>query len=573
MRFFKNIVFWKKLLLMALIPLMVISIVIGMLSYNRASLAAEESGKNNIVDAINRIDITMTLRTRQLDNTINAIAANQSPKMLADNCIRMTEPFPEITGVSIFRGTECVFSTQGAVTLTDEQVQTLYSQAARYPGKSILTEAPDGLARWSGDAHTILAIRGLPDETGTITGLLLLEIDSNTFGSIILNKQKINPNQINFLVDGSQNVVYCENSLPRGLVEQALEQYHQGRRIFTFQLEEKTYFCCSQYNGLLGWITFICIQWPALFPGAATLRNYIAVLVTVCVLVACLLLMILSRFITKPLAKLNKAMKQVQNADFDIYLENDRTDEIGELTDSFNYMVDHIRTLVNRVYLEQLAQKSAEMEALQAQINPHFLYNSLDSINWMLIDRGEMDISNVVVALGKLMQYSMDSRTSLVPLREEYRNARDYLIIQRNRLEDQLDYELTLEEGLEEFCVPKLILQPLIENAIKYGVLASLHRCQVVVDTYRMGNQICITVSDNGAGMGEETLKIYRELLNGDSRGRENIGTLNVARRLQLHFDGQCEFHVTSKPGEGTRVSLQLPIITNKGEYFENYHH
>ena len=261
-------------------------------------------------------------------------------------------------------------------------------------------------------------------------------------------------------------------------------------------------------------------------------------------------------------------MKQVQSSDFQIHLDNKRTDEIGELTDSFNYMVDHIRTLVNRVYREQLAQKTAEMEALQAQINPHFLYNSLDSINWMLIDRDQMDISNVVVALGKLMQYSMNNRISLVPLLEEYRNAKDYLIIQRNRLEDQLDYELELEEGLEEFCVPKLILQPLIENAIKYGVLESKHRCKVHVNTYRVKDHICIDVIDNGAGMTEEQLKVCRQLLSGNSDGYKNIGIRNVARRLQLHFDEQCEFTVSSTVGQGTTISLQLPIITNREEQF-----
>lgn len=585
MRFFNNIVFWKKLVMIGLIPLLVISMVIGVLSYNRASLAAQESGKNNIIDAINRIDITITLRTRQLTNTINAIANHlelsssimdeQGWAALLNTCVNITEPFPEIVSLSIFQGKESIFSTLGPITLTEDRAQALYQQMEGHGDKTILTKVSEGIRPQtdSQGEQMILAIRGIKDSSGRLANLLVLEINANTFGSILLNKQKINPHQINFLVEGGQNIVYCENALPQGLLEEALAQYHQGRRTFTFPLDGKTYFCCTQYNGMLGWITFICIEGNALFPGAVTLRNYIAFLVTVCVMVACLLLMVLSQLITRPLETLNTAMKQVQKADFDIHLENNRTDEIGDLTDSFNYMVDQIRTLVNRVYREQLAQKNAEMEALQAQINPHFLYNSLDSINWMLIDRGEMDISHVVVALGKLMQYSMDSRTSLVPIREEYRNAKDYLIIQRNRLEDQLEYHLELEEGLEEFCIPKLILQPLIENAIKHGVLASMHRCRVVVETCRVDSHICIRVSDNGAGMTEEKREACQELLNGNFKDRENIGIRNVARRLQLHFDGQCEFQITSKPGEGTCISLKLPIITNRGDRFEDYHY
>lgn len=585
MRFFNNMVFWKKLVMISLIPLLIISIVIGMLSYNRASLAAQDSSKNNIIDAINRIDITITLRTRQLDNMVEIIAGslelsdimedNRGIEALSEFCISMTEPFQEITSLSVLLGDECIYSTLGERTPDPELVEKLYIPARQHPEKAIWSDASGRLFEeyQSPGSPTVLVSHGLKNEAGEVAGLLVLEINANSFGNIILNKQKINENQINFLVDGGQNIVYCENALPEGFVDEAMRMYQQGKRMFTFEFGDDTYFCCAQYNGMVGWITFICIEWHALFPGSNTLRSYIAILVLVCVVVACGLLMVLSQMITRPLQTLNEAMKQVQDTNFEIRLENDRTDEIGELTDSFNYMVDQIRTLVNRVYREQLAQKNAEMEALQAQINPHFLYNSLDSINWMLIDRGELDISKVVVALGKLMQYSMDSRTSLVPLREEYRNAKDYLIIQRNRLEDQLDYELDLEEGLEEFHVPKLILQPLIENAIKHGVLESLHRCRVAVQTRRVGDQICITVSDNGAGMTEEKLEICRQLLNGTSREQENIGTRNVARRLQLHFNEQCEFKVTSKVGEGTAISLQLPIITNRGDSFENYHH
>lgn len=580
MRFLNHIVFWKKLVMISLIPLLIISIVIGVLSYNRASLAAQDSSKNNISDAINRIDITITLRTRQLDNTAaiianslqpyDAAAVERSAGELAAFCNKMREPFQEITSLSVLLGDECVYSTLGALTPDSAVVERLYELAAQHPEKAVWSEIKGRLFQEyrSPEGLTILMARGLKNADGGITGLLVMEINANSFGSIILNKQKINENQINFLVDSGRNVVYCENTLPEGFVDEAMKQYQQGRRVFTFQFGGDTYFCCSQYNGMVGWITFICMEWDALFPGSDTLRSYIALLVGVCVVVASVLLMILSQMITRPLQTLNGAMKQVQNANFEIHLENDRSDEIGELTDSFNYMVDQIRTLVNRVYREQLAQKNAEMEALQAQINPHFLYNTLDSINWMLIDRGEMDISNVVVALGKLMQYSMDSRTSLVPLREEYRNAKDYLIIQRNRLEDQLDYELELEEGLEEFRVPKLILQPLIENAIKHGVLESMHRCKVVVKTCLTDNRICISVSDNGAGMTEEKLEACRRLLSGSAAESDSIGTRNVARRLQLHFDEQCRFYVTSKAGEGTTISLQLPIITDRGELY-----
>ena len=578
MKHFNNMIFWKKLVLISIIPLLIISLVIGVLSYNRASLAAQESSKNNLIDAVNRIDISLTVRTRLINNTVQTIAACLDMASLSEDgsvsaaeafefCVRMTEPFQEISSISILLEDQLIYGTQEDVTLDSEAVSSLYDQAIRYPGKTCGSGVTDCIFQehQQGGASAILVSRGLTDETNRTVGLLVLELDANSFGSIILNKQKIIDDQINFLVDGNQEMVYCATSISNDLFVEAFEQYRLGKRIFTFEYKDKTYFCCAQYNGMVGWVTFIAIEWDALFPQAEALRSYIAIMDIVCVLVAFILLMVLSVLITKPLAKLNDGMKQVLNSDFEVHLENNRKDEIGELTDSFNYMVDQIRTLINRVYLEQLAQKNAEMEALQAQINPHFLYNSLDSINWMLIERDEMDISSVGVARGKLMQYSMDTSKSQVPLREEYRNARDYLLIQRSRLEDQLGYELDLEPGLEEFQVPKLILQPLIENAIKYGVLASQHRCKVTVETRRHMDKICITVTDDGAGMNEEKLSEYWKLLNGSSEGQKNIGIRNVARRLQLHFNKKCEFYVTSIPGQGTSVSLLLPIIP-KGE-------
>lgn len=576
MRFFNNMVFWKKLMIVSVVPLLIISIVIGTLSYHRASLAAQESSKNNISDAVNRIDITLTLRTRQMDKAMqtiaNTITLSQTDEQIDSDellqlCENMAEPFQEVKSISVFRGESLLCCTEEDVEPDREMVSGMYAQVESFPQKTIWSGVSKYvfLEHQQSSGSAILVYRGLRDDSGETVGMIVLELDANSTGSTILLKQKIIDDQISFLVDEKKALIYCDTVFPEGLVQKAMDQYRSGRRMFAFTLDGEDYFCCAQYNGMVGWITFTAISWDALFPGADSLRNYIIMLVAVCVLIASVLLLILSRLITKPLAKLSEGMKQVQSSNFEVRLENDRSDEIGELTDSFNFMVGQIRTLINRVYREQLAQKSAEMEALQAQINPHFLYNSLDSINWMLIERGEMEISSVVVALGKLMQYSMDTRKSLVPLREEYRNARDYLVVQHNRLEDQLDYQLELEPGLEEFHIPKLILQPLIENAIKHGVLESMHRCLVTVRTCRQGDQICITVSDSGAGMNEERLQAYRQLLSGKQEAQNNIGIRNVARRLQLHFNEQCEFHVESTPGDGTSVSLLLPVI-EKGE-------
>ena len=574
MQFFKNIVFWKKLVLIGIIPLLIMSVLIGTLSYDRARQAAESSGKRSLADAVNRLDISMTVRTRQLDNAVQTMAGSLALQQLAAEeaepygtaelirlCSEIVNPFQEVQSVSLVDETGLLASSEEAVTLNQAVVSELYSQVLRYPGKAVWTDLSQSIFwehREAGAAYILIA-RGIQNETGETIGMLVVELDAYTTGSTLLAKQNILPSQVSFLLDSEQQMICRNNMIEDELIRKIMHEYSTGKRAFWLEEDGRQYYCCAQYNGLVGWVTVSIAAQEDLFAQGDSLRSYIVLVVVSCLIIACILLMVLSQMVTKPLEQLNAGMKQVQERNFKVHLRNDRKDELGELTDRFNYMVDEINTLINRVYRELLAQKNAELEALQAQINPHFLYNTLDSINWMLIDRGEMDVSEIIVALGKLMQYSMDTQVSMVPLLEEYNNARDYLLIQKNRLEDQLEYQLELAEELEDIRVPKLILQPLIENAIKHGLLPAGRQGLVRVETVRRGARIRITVQDDGIGMDEEGLNRYRQLLNGADNQR-SIGVRNVARRLQLRFGDVCRLEVESSPGQGTAVTVILPV-------------
>lgn len=575
MQLLKNMRFWKKLVLIGLIPLLIMSVLIGTLSYDRARQAAEDSGKSSLADAVNRIDISITIRARQLNNAVQTMAGSlalqqlvaaggsetASPEALIALCREIVSPFREVRSVSLVDGNSLLCSSEENVTLNHIKMSQLYEQVQRYPGKVVWTDLSESLfwEHWDAGSAYLLIARGIQDDAGNTVGMVVLELDAYTTGSTLLSKQNILPSQVSFLLDGENQMICRNNMISEELCRKILHQYRDGKRAFWLEEGGERYYCCAQYNGMVGWVTVSVVAQDDLFPQSGSLRSYIVLLVAFCLALACVLWMILSQMVTKPLERLSAGMKQVQERDFEVHLLHDRTDELGELTDSFNYMVDEINTLINRVYREQLAQKNAELEALQAQINPHFLYNTLDSINWMLIDRGEMDVSEIIVALGKLMQYSMDTRVAMVPLQEEYNNARDYLMIQKNRLEDQLEYQLELAEDLTQIRVPKLLLQPLIENAIKHGILPTNRSGLIQVQTVRRGARIRITVRDNGAGMKPEELERYRKLLCGTEEQR-GIGVRNVARRLRLRFGDVCRFEVESAPEQGTSVTVILPV-------------
>lgn len=579
MLFFKRIKFWQKLMLMGVIPLALLGLVIGTLSFIKADTVVKQSGKRILSDTVNRIDISINMRTRLINSAVQSIvsgapmqellasgeAGGPDTGALAQSCASALSPFAEITDVNVLLGDVLVYTAVPGKTLHKERARAFCEAAALHPGKVNWSDLTSGLCEDAGDAQPqkLLIYTALTGTDGP-AGLLALEMDPRTAGSAILTKQKMLDHQTTFITDRQGRVIYSDNAVRPEQLGSVLACYQSGRRSFSMEAEGETYACASQYNGLTSWVTFTMIEEDRMFPEAGSLKRYIYVLVSVSVLLASAFFLILSLAITKPLAELNNGMKQAQNKNFALQLQNDRADEIGELTDSFNFMVDRIRILVHQVYQEKLAQKSAEIEALQAQINPHFLYNTLDSINWMLIDRDEMDISSIVVALGKLMQYSMDTKASLVPLSEEYRNIRDYLLIQKYRLEDRLEFDLALEAGLESFLVPKLILQPLVENAIDHGIVTSGGKGRVDIRTYGRDERICITVRDNGAGMSASQLAQYRRLLQNDPGEQVSIGIKNVARRLQLHFNDHCTFEVESREGEGTAITLSIPAITGE---------
>ncbi len=579
MEFFKNISFWKKLLLMGAIPLALLGVVVGALSYSKADTVVRQSEKRVLADTINRIDVSLNAKVRQIDSLMRtvtqsaeaaelaALSGAQAPAIigtagLSRLCENLFGPFVEISDVSVLLGGQVAYASGEETRQPDAALlAALYAAAAQYPGKTIWSNLSENLYPNPGDQSKILlAYSGIRDSSGDTVGLVAVQISPRDFGSAILTKQKILGYQTTFVTDRNGDVIYADNTVNDDWRASILERYRAGERKSIVELGGTPYYVCAQYNGLTGWITFTMIPESKLFPEAGSLKQYTVVLVAISVSLASLFLLILSIAITKPLARLKNGMKQVQDKNFELQLENDRKDEIGELTETFNYMVNRIRILVNQVYQEKIAQKTAEIEALQAQINPHFLYNTLDTINWMLIERDDMEASAIVVALGKLMQYSMDTGSSMVTLLEECRYVKDYLLIQKYRLEDRLEFTLDLDLSIEKFKVPKLFLQPLIENAIDHGIQHAGRDGTVRVVARREGGRVLITVSDNGRGMTPDELYQFKRLLRNDTIGYKNIGVRNVARRLQLHFGERCAFTVDNRLGGGVSVTISLPL-------------
>ena len=297
---------------------------------------------------------------------------------------------------------------------------------------------------------------------------------------------------------------------------------------------------------------------------------FFSILATVCccAVVAVLVLQVYQRVFNTPVRQLVKAMKIFEDrADSFVYTPQPQmVTELSELNDSFAHMVHRIQELVEQVRAEETQLRKTELKALQAQINPHFLYNTLDSIQWMC-ERGKTEQAAAMVsALAKLFRISISRGHELIPIKDEVQHAKSYLIIQSYRYRNQFSYHFEVEEGLENFLCNKITIQPLIENAIYHGINRMVDEGEITVCVKTVKDcpqDILITVEDNGVGMTQEQCRKILEKGRSDSGG---IGVKNVNDRLKIYFGEAYGIEIHSEPDVGTKVVVRIPKIEKEAE-------
>lgn len=268
----------------------------------------------------------------------------------------------------------------------------------------------------------------------------------------------------------------------------------------------------------------------------------------------------LSRSIAEPIENLSNRVKVISAGDLTEQPAIQANElEVQALSDGFEQMVMHLNELIAKNKDEEIHRRNAEFALLQAQINPHFLYNTLDTIIW-LIEAGDVDKSvKIVSSLSNFFRFSMNRGKDVITLAEEEKHIRSYLEIQQIRYHDVMDYEIDIPPELGAYCLPKLTLQPLVENALYHGI--KLKRCKghIQVTGRQEGNRIVLTVADNGAGMSQQRLT---ELRNAIRDGKEiGFGLHAIHKRLQLLFgDNYGVTEVFSAPGDGTKINVETPM-------------
>lgn len=410
----------------------------------------------------------------------------------------------------------------------------------------------------------ITVSRGVRNFTGSGNreGVVFIDLNYSAI-SELCDQNSIGSKGYVFLLDQDGNVVYhpqqqqLYNELQTENIdlvmntdkETLMDGSGDNARIYTISRSEKT-----------GWTVVGCTNVAELLKDSKKARSIYVLVAAILVIVALVLSNLIARNITRPLQQLRDSMARVQEGDFGAAeVEVTSRNEVGSLTRSFNVMTSRIQELMKQNIYEQQQKRKSELKALQSQINPHFLYNTLDSIIWMAEGKKNEEVVVMTASLARLLRQSISNEEEQVSIGQEVEYARSYLTIQKMRYKDKLEFQIQVDAQIMGVPIIKLVLQPLIENAIYHGLKYKEGKGLLIVRGYREGENAVIQIRDNGAGMDEQTLShiFEKHKVNYRSNG---VGVYNVQKRLQLYYGMDYGITYSSRQGEGTTASIVIPM-------------
>lgn len=399
--------------------------------------------------------------------------------------------------------------------------------------------------------------------TGNSDGVVFLDLNYSAISELCDQNSNGDKGYV-FILDQNGNIVYhpSQQQLYNELQTENIDAVMNADSdiVVTGEGDEEKIYTLS-HSEITGWTIVGCMNMAELLKSSKEANDIYMLTAIVLVLIAMLLSIFISKSITHPIQKLRDSMKRVQEGDFTAAdLPVPYENEIGSLTQSFNVMTHKIEDLMEQNVHEQEQKRKSELKALQSQINPHFLYNTLDSIIWMAEGKKYEDVVLMTASLARLLRQSISNEDETVSIGQEIQYAKSYLTIQKMRYKDKLEFEIDVDPSVNMIPIVKLVLQPIIENAIYHGLKYKESKGMILVKGYRQGDNAVLEVKDDGVGMDEETLShiFEKHKVNYHSNG---VGVYNVQKRLVLYYGKDYGLHYQSKKGEGTTVTVVIPAV------------
>ncbi|WP_405173131.1 sensor histidine kinase [Paenibacillus sp. FSL H8-0260] len=456
-----------------------------------------------------------------------------------------------------------LIDSQGKVSRYGETILFTEEKSARMTREA---EAGNGVVRWlyPDDSDPMLVmvreVRAYDPMTLDKLGTLYLRIN---IGRLAQDYAGVAAEDSDIILKAGQELVYPYRKVADG-VTAVLQPLKSGAGYEIKEMNGEVAFVSQKQSSYSGWTYYNYVSYNDIFEKTIWLKNTMIIIFGIAIVIIIALGMSFARNLTQPIRSLISQMKEVQYGDLDSMDTKlmapplQQMDEVGLLQRTFRQMITQINTLIKENYANQLIIKETEFKALQAQINPHFLYNSLDSIHWLAKKSEHAQISSMVVSLAFLLRSSISLKQNVITVAQELEIVKHYITIQNYRFQKRLDFHMEIPEVFNTVSIPKLTLQPLLENAIQYGVETMIEPCQILLYAEPFDGKLAIVVEDRGPGMEADFLK---RLLNGEVETRgTGIGLLNIRDRVRLAFGEEYGIYVESTVGFGTKVSVLLPF-------------
>ncbi|MEF2114688.1 MULTISPECIES: sensor histidine kinase [Clostridium] len=542
---------------------------VGILIYNKSS---------------NLLENNATLSTKQLVNQVNSnieyyLKSTKEVSNLLEKNIYLNENIPnsklqdqmnviqtireDITSVAVFSDKGELIIGSPSLILKDKVniINQDWFKSAINKSENIKFSLPHVQNLFNGKHDWVVSLsRGIYFYSGTkkVHGVLLVDMNYSTIGQLCQNIS-IGKRGYIYIVDSDNNIIYHpqQQLINIGLKSEKREDYlgsyiedsDEGKKLVTIKTVNYT-----------NWKVVAVAYMSEISDLKKTGTNFIGWILFVCIILVIFIFGFISAKISHPIKQLEESMKRVEEGEFNIYIDVKGEDEVERLATAFNLMISKVRYLMGQIVMEQEAKRKSELDALQAQINPHFLYNTLDSIVWMAENGKNDGVITMVTALAKLFRISISRGRNIITVREEIEHAKNYLIIQKIRYKNKFKFEIITQEEVLEYKTTKLILQPLIENSIYHGIEYMVDEGFIRISVSITNGKLLYEVSDNGLGIDPEKLKHLLEYRVKTDSG-SGVGVKNVHERIQIRYGMEYGLEIQSEIEEGTTIKIWLPLI------------
>ncbi|MCR4695433.1 MAG: sensor histidine kinase [Pseudobutyrivibrio sp.] len=558
--------------LIALIPFLLVGMVGIVFSVREASKNIDQRTSQRV----NQISQTLDIYVEDLGKLTSTMASvtaesgypdEEGKKHITDYMTDTMINYDEIAGILVAYTDDNYIST-GMTRISRDSFsrEKWYQTAIADPnhvhmissvtGRNIMTDVS-----YSVDDVFSIVKAVIDEDSGKTIGVLLLDVRRSIIASAIQDAVSGTEGFV-YVLDENDSMVYTP--INEVVYRINTSWFKETDRALRVNIKDGSYHVRYKTSPITGWKTVSVTSYGYLMADVYNMITiYAIMLITTMVLVVYLSLR-LSSNITRPISNLRDLMQKAEEGDLTIRYEGDEGDEISQLGKNFNHMLERIQALLARVREEEDQKHQAQLKIVQEQFKPHFLYNTLDTINWMAREHKAMDIVKLVDALTNVFRISLSRGNDYIDISQEIKYISSYLYVQKTRYEDKLDFNVEADEDCMEAVVPKLILQPIIENAIYHGIKQKRDVGHINISVKHVDDTIVMTVEDDGKGMDKNTLNAVRKSLQtkgGHVAANSSFGLYYVRERLQLRYRDNFSILVDSTEGEGTRFAIIIPFV------------